>query len=233
MSAAHALPATTLVRHNDTHRLIPSQYRDGGRSVLASLAENEVQLTDLFDLDNATNDRLLAENDLLPGIGVHELLFGVPYYRIANASFTHAHPLGSRFNSPDRGAWYAAYEVRTAQAEVAFHKSVYLAEISRFDDDVTFDDYHADFSCELHDLRDARAFGACLDPESYVHSQALAARLLDAGSLGVVYPSVRRPGGTCIACFRPALVMNVRKGTTYRFRWSGRATPTITIASVK
>jgi RES domain-containing protein len=230
VTPSHALPATALVRRNDTHRLVPSQYRDGGRSVLASIAANDGELADLFDLDNATNDRLLAENDLLPGIGVHELLFGVPYYRIVNASFTHAHPLGSRFNSPDRGAWYAAFEVRTAQAEVAFHKSVQFAEIGRFDDDVTFDDYHADFSCELHDLRSSPVFAACLDPDSYVSSQALAERLLDSGSLGVVYPSVRREGGTCIACFRPALVMNVRKGRTYRFRWSGRATPTITIA---
>jgi RES domain-containing protein len=230
VSAARGLPGTALVRRNDTHRLISSQYRDGGRSVLASIAESDAELADLFDLDNATNDRLLAENDLLPGIGVHELLFGVPYYRIVNASFTHPHPLGSRFNGPDRGAWYAAFEVRTAQAEIAFHKSVQLAEIDRFEDDVTFDDYHADFSCELHELRDAPAFAACLDPRSYVQSQALAARLLSAGSLGVIYPSVRRAGGTCIACFRPALVMNVRKGATYRFRWTGRTTPVITLA---
>jgi hypothetical protein len=139
--------------------------------VLAAIASSDAELADLFDIDSATNDRLLAENDLLPGIGVHELLFGVPYYRIVNASFTHAHPLGSRFNSPDRGAWYAAFEVRTAQAEVAFHKTVHLAEIGRFDDDVTFDDYHADFSCDLHDLRAAPAFASCLDPDSYVSSQ--------------------------------------------------------------
>jgi hypothetical protein len=53
-----------------------------------------------------------AENDLLPGIGVRELLFGVPYYRVVNAAFTHAHPLGSRFNDPERGAWYAAFEIK-------------------------------------------------------------------------------------------------------------------------
>ena len=231
MTPAAALPGTALVRRNDTHRLVPSQYRDGGRSVLASLADDDAELADLFDLDNATNDRLLAENDLLPGIRAHELLFGVPYYRIVNAAFTHPHPLGSRFNGPDRGAWYAAFDVRTAHAEVAFHRSVHLAEIGRFEDDVTFDDYHADFSGELHDLRSAPSFASCLDPASYVASQTLAARLLAAGSLGVIYPSVRRAGGTCVACFRPALVMNVRKGTTYRFRWSGRPTPTITIAN--
>jgi len=68
---------------------------------------------------------------MLPGIGLNELVFGVPCSRIVNAAFTHAHPLGSRFNSPERGARYAAFEIETAQAEVAFHKSVDLAEIGR------------------------------------------------------------------------------------------------------
>jgi RES domain-containing protein len=222
-------PPTTLVRRHDTHRLIPSQHRDDGRTVLARLADSDAELPDLYDLDNATNDRLLAENDLLPNIRVHELLFGVPYYRIVNASFTHAHPLGSRFNGPDRGAWYAAFEIRTAQAEIAFHKTLDLEEIGRFEDEVTFDDYLADFSCELHDLRGHHAFAPYLDPRSYVASQTLAAQLLDAGSLGIIYPSVRRAAGTCLACFRPALVMNVRRAKTYRFRWSGRPTPTITV----
>jgi RES domain-containing protein len=222
------LPPISLVRHHDTHRLIPSQHRDDGRTVLARLTDSDAELADLYDLDNATNDRMLAENDLLPDIRVHELLFGVPYYRIVNASFTHAHPLGSRFNGPDRGAWYAAFEIRTAQAEVAFHKTLHLEEIGRYEDDVTFDDYLADFSCELHDLRGDGGFDAYLDPESYIASQTLAAGLLDSGSLGVIYPSVRRAGGTCLACFRPALVMNVRRAKTYRFRWSGRATPVIT-----
>jgi RES domain len=226
-----ALPPASLVRRNDTHRLIPSQHRDEGRSVLALLTDSDAELADLFDLDNATNDRLLAENDLLPGIAKHELLFGVPYYRTVNASFTHAHPLGSRYSGPDRGAWYAAFEIRTAQTEVAFHRTIHLAEIGRFDDEVTFDDYLADFSCELHDLRRDAAFESYLDPASYVASQTLAARLLDAGSLGVIYPSVRRARGTCVACFRPALVMNVRRAKTYRMRWSGRETPVITVDS--
>lgn len=222
-----SLPLARLVRRNDTHRLIPSKYSEGGASVLARIADDDAHLQDIFDLDAATNDRLLAENDLLPGIGIHELVFGVPHYRIVNAAFCHAHPLGSRFNGPDRGAWYAAFELATSQAEVAFHKSIELAEVDWFDEEMTYDDYLADFSSELHDIRDAPAFAGCLAADSYVASQGLAEQLLDAGSLGVIYPSVRRKGGTCVACFRPALVMNVRKHATYRFVWSGRAAPAI------
>ena len=97
--------------------------------MLARIADDDTHLRDIFDLDNATNDRLLAENNLLPGIGIHELVFGIPHYRIVNATFCHPHPLGSRFNGPDRGAWYGCFEPETSQAEVAFHKSVELAEV--------------------------------------------------------------------------------------------------------
>jgi hypothetical protein len=224
-----AIPPESLIRQLDTHRLIPSRARSGGQTVLAEVAENEADLAAIVDLDNATNDRLLAEHELLPGIGLEELVFAVPHAAIINASFCHAHPLGSRFSSPSRGAWYAGFEVETSQAEVAFHKSVQLAEIDRFEDSVTYDDYLADFSASLHDLRHARAFRACLDPASYVESQALAQRLLEAGSLGVVYPSVRRKGGTCLACFRPALVSNVRPARRYRFTWEGRPEPGVTV----
>lgn len=115
------LPPVRLVRQNDTHRLIPSMNGEAGDSVLAAIADDDAHLRDLFDLDQATNDRLLAENALLPGIEIHELLFGV------------------------------------------------------------------------------------------------------------VYPSVRRRGGTCLACFRPALVMNVREKKTYRFRWDGAPKPSISV----
>lgn len=224
-----SLPDVTLVRRFDTHRLVPSRHRPGDESVLALIADDAAHLADLFDLDHATNDRLLAEHDLLPGIGVQELLFGVPNYRVVNAAFTHAHPLGSRFNGPDRGAWYAAFDVETSLAEVAFHKAVELAEIDRWEESVTWDDYLADVSAGLHDLRDDPRFAGCLAPDSYVESQALAALLLDAGSLGVVYPSVRHAGGTCIACFRPAVVGNVRRDRTYRLTWEGGAEPRVEV----
>ena len=86
---------------------------------------------------------------------------------------------------------------------------------------VTYDDYLADVSADLHDVRRDRRFRNCLTPDSYVDSQALAARLLQAGSLGVVYPSVRHAGGTCLACFRPAIVTHVRRDATWRFTWEG------------
>lgn len=219
-------PKLTALRQDDTHRLIPSRYSE--ESVLGRLAEDNRDLQALFELEGATNDRLLGEANLLPGISVHELLFGVSYAHIVNAAFTHAHPSGSRFNSPGRGAWYAAFELKTAQAETAFHKAQELAEIGWREPEVfTFRDYLADFRAEFHDIRGDAAYAGCLDPTSYANSQSLAQELLASGSAGIVYPSVRRSGGNCIACFRPALVANVRQGRTVMIAFRDPNTPPI------
>jgi RES domain-containing protein len=223
------LSKTTALRQLDTHRLIPAKYGENDDSVLNRIASDERHLQDLFDLDHATNDRLLGENGLVPGIARHELVFGVPYYRIVNATFTHAHPLGGRFNAPDRGAWYAGFEIETSLSEVAFHKSVEYAEIQRFDDSVVYADYLADFSGPFHDLRARAEAARHLAPDSYVASQGLALELLEAGSAGVIYPSVRHHDGTCLCCFRPVLVGNVRRGASYRLSWAGTPDPVISI----
>ena len=216
------LPPTRLVRRYDTHRLIPTRFRPGNESVLVRIADDEQHLDALFDLDHATNERLHAENDANPGIAARELVYGVPNYRVINAAFCHPNPLGARFSGPQRGAWYAAFELATAQAEVVFHKTVQLAEIDRYEDSVSYDEYLADLSANLHDLRaDDDRYAAYLAPDSYRESQALAEALLEAHSLGVVYPSVRRAGGSCVACFQPSLVGNVRRARRLELRWEG------------
>ncbi|NHZ92376.1 RES domain-containing protein [Massilia sp. CCM 8733] len=223
------IPKLTTLRQFDTCRLIPSRFADVEDSVLAPLAEDGAVLRDLFDIDNATNERLRGEYGSLPGIGVDELVFGVPNFRIINAAYTYPRPEGSRFNDGERGAWYCAFEAETALAEITFHKTVEYQEIGRFDDSVTYQALIADVTSTFHDIRGVDAFEKYLDPTSYIESQTLASQLLDSGSMGVIYPSVRRPAGTCLACFRPALVGNVRKGQVYRLTWSGSPTPVIDI----
>jgi RES domain-containing protein len=205
-------PRLSKISRNDTHRLIPSSYSDGEDSVLTRITDDRSDLRAIFELEGATNDRLLGEAGLLPGISLRELVFGIPHSQIVNATFTHANPLGSRFNGPDRGAWYAAFSLTTSQLEVAYHKQQELLEINwQHKETFSYVDFLADFRGDFHDIRDDQRFRKCLDPSSYAASQRLTAQLLVAGSHGIVYPSVRHNGGTCLACFRPALVNNVRK----------------------
>jgi hypothetical protein len=236
------LPPVTEVRCFNTTRLLPAKYSE---SVLTRIAETDLDLPLIFELENATNDRLLSEANLRLGITARELVFDVPYCRIINAAFTHPHPQGGRFSTPYRGAWYAGLELATAKAEVLFHRAIQFAEVGwHKPEELEYDQYTADFTGCFHDLRppafsqtgvaprlpqdDGRAaempptaeeFASCLALGSYIASQQLAIHLLDAGSPGILYPSARRHGGSCIACFRPSLVTNVRKRDLYCLRW--------------
>ncbi len=174
------LPEVTDLRRNNTHRLIPSAYarQDAPQdeSVLVRLTSDPQNLAALFELEGATNDRLLGEAGLLPGITVRELVFGLSYSHIVNAAFTHARPNGSRFNAPDRGAWYAGFSRETAAIEMAYHKKIELQEIHWQEKETfTYVDFLADFRGQFHDLRNDPSFKNCLDPNSYSASQQLAA----------------------------------------------------------
>lgn len=216
------LPPVSRLLQDDTHRLIPSVYAE--ETVLNRLTTESAELAALFELEGATNPRLIGEAGLLPGIGVRELVFGLSYSHIVNAAFTHARPLGSRFNGPERGAWYAGFSLETAGIEVAFHRSEELKEIDWQEKETfLYSDFVADFRGEFHDIRKSSRFRECLSPTSYKSSQKLAEQLLSAGSSGIVYPSVRHSRGTCIACFRPALVNNVRKGTRLSIEFQNAA----------
>jgi hypothetical protein len=201
-----------------THRFIPAKY--GAESVLESLPLPTDVLADLSELDAATNERKIAESGGNSAIGPGELLFGVPEAHIVNAAFSHPGPYGGRFHTSQRGAWYAGTEIETSIAEVAFHKRLFLAD-GRIQGSNAFDyiDFLSDFSGTFHTLNVAEQENCLLPdpvPQCYEASQALANKLLFDGSNGIVYPSVRRLSGTCIACFRPALVFHPRRGQKYR-----------------
>lgn len=228
---SRAWPPVTEVRWDDTHRLIPDAYARTDEPVLAALAGEPGDVELLVALAQATSRRVLAQHGAIPsGIHADELVFGVPHWEVVNAAFCYPHPQGSRFNGPDRGAWYAGRDVHTSLAEVVFHRTVELAETDFWDLEVDYADFLADVHGEFHDLRvpgDRRA-RPCLDPTSYERSQALAAQLLDLGSMGVVYPAVRLDGGEAVACFRPASVAHVRTGSRWRLTFRGPAAPVVT-----
>ncbi len=231
------IPPLTDVQALTTSRLLPARYSD---SVLTRIADSDADLQLVYALDNATNERLLAEANSRLGIAARELVFDVPYARIINAAFAHPHPQGARFSTPYRGAWYAGFELATSKAEVLFHRCVQFNEIGWLErEDLDYDHYYADFSGSFHDLRasaspgesEARQREAFLDPRSYIASQQLAVELLEAGSLGVIYPSARRSAGTCLACFRPGAVASVKKRGLHRLSWRPDAPPTFTLVA--
>ena len=233
-----AIPPLRSVLARDTIRLIPT-----GRlkaPVLAPLAAGARALDDLAALEGVTNARLQAASTGLPGLDPRELAFGRANDSFINAAFTHVRPGGNRFNDERRGAWYCAFDVQTSLGEVAFHLTRELDAIGRYQNQTDYAEMIADFVGPFHDLTGFGMALPSLAPEiasAYPAGQALARRLREpeaehpdgAGpaSNGLVYPSVRCPGGTCLVAFRPGLVQNLRQGGIWRLRWTGGRTPSV------
>jgi hypothetical protein len=210
---------------NGTNRLVASRYPTTG--LLDEVASPE-DLELMFELDGWSNDRISGQLGILSSIPATEWVVGKPMASVVMAAFCHPRPGGGRFHAADRGAWYAARSVATAHAEVAYHRTAELREIGVSEATMQMRLYLANFDAEFYDLRpDTPANRPFHDPESYVESQRLGAMLLQDGTPGVIYRSVRHPGGECLACFRPRLVQRVRVGGHFEYRWSGGPEPSI------
>jgi RES domain len=219
------MPAITRVRATDTCRLIPSRFPTTG--ILDQVASPE-DLPFVFELESWTNDRISTELGILHRIPVDEWVTGRTMSSVIMAAFCHPRPEGGRFNTAERGAWYAGIDLETAHAEVVYHRTKELAEVGVSDTRVEMRLYQANFDAKFHDVRAHLPEHAPLhDPASYTASQAFARELLASGSNGVIYRSVRKEGSECIACFRPPLVKNVRAGAHFEYRWQGGPTPVI------
>jgi hypothetical protein len=205
--------------------MIPSRYPVVG---LLDRVASPTDLEAVFELEGWTNDRISNELGLLHTIPEAEWVTGEPMASVVMAAYCHPRPGGGRFSTEDRGAWYAGRTIATALAESAYHRTAELREVGGFETAVQMRVYLADFRGRFHDLRPVNpGWDRLYDPDDYSASQALGRQLLDAGSNGIVYRSVRNPGGECIACFRPRLVGHVRAGGHYEFRWEGRPDPVV------
>ncbi len=218
-------PPETNLRLRNTYRLVPSRYPSAG--ILDAISSPE-DLDAVIELESWTNDRVSAEFGVLQRIPREEWVTGRPMSTVVMAAFCHPRPGGGRFSGPDRGAWYASLTRETAHAEVIYHRTAELAEIGVFETYVHERAYLADFTGRFHDIRTkAAAFRPFYSPVDYTESQKFAREFLEIGSNGVIYRSVRHDGGYCVACFRPRLVVNVRQGDHFEYRWTGGPVPVV------
>ena len=220
-----APPPTSAILWRRSCRLIPSRYPSVGLFDRIAAAK---EVDALIELEAWTNDRISAELGMLHVLPREEWVSGEPMASVVMAAFCHPRPGGGRFSGPERGAWYAGRALETALAESVHHRTQELAEVGSFETRVQMRLYHADFTATFHDLRGrCAAYAPLYDPDSYEASQAFARKLLDEGANGVVYESVRHSGGECVACFRPALVRNVRVAAHYEYVWEGKPAPRV------
>ncbi len=197
--------------------------------VLRGLVDSDDEAAVLAEIEGETSGRLRAEREGTPSLDRRELAFArrardLRLYGQShiNAAFAYTRPTGNRFNAGDRGAWYCAWHVLTSAAEVGFHRTRELAYIGRFEDEARYVELLADFIGDFPDLRGEEH--PALDPDpalGYPAGQALAAELRGEGHRGLIYPSVRHPGGRCFVAFDPGIIQNVRPGASWSLVWRG------------
>lgn len=140
------------------------------------------------------------------------------------APFTHvSRDRPSRFSAGDFGVLYAGDRFEVALFETVHHHARFMAATAQKRGWTSqFRELRLDISASLHDLRGLGAEGqALLDPIDYTASQRLGAQLRAAGSDGVVYPSVRCPGGECVGLFYPDGAASPVQGRHLDYHWNG------------
>lgn len=177
----------------------------------------------LLAAEQKTNPRLMetlgALDRVPPGRRV-----GGPGASWLMAPFTHASPdRPSRFSDGGHGVLYLAQRFETALFETMHHHARFMARTDEAPGWTSqFRELVMELDAVLHDLRGGdAAFAPALDPDDYGPAQALGRALRAGGSDGVVYPSVRDPGGECAGLFYPDLVRNPVQGRHLDYHWDG------------
>jgi len=199
-----------------SHRIVPSIFPPRG---LFDAVADPADLDAVFALEALTNDRLREQLGHLRRIPPERRVSG-PGTTPVMSAFTHVHPDGGRFSTAEFGAYYAARELPTAIAETVYHRERFLRASKEPPIDLQMRSYQGNVRADLHDVRGGD-WPRLHDPHSYAISQAFATRLRDKGSEGIVFDSVRKPGGQCVALFYPDLIGPVKQGPHLLYRWDG------------
>lgn len=163
--------------------------------------------------DDVGEIRLVPPDERISGPGASYVM----------AAFTHRNPNGSRFSDGGYGVYYAARTLRTAVRETAFHFARFAADSG---DPPRYEDMRVLVGRIERRFVDVGALPAAerarvLDPDAYAAGQAFGRVLHDGGAAGVVYPSVRDPGGECVGVFRPTAVGIPVPGRSLKYHWDG------------
>jgi hypothetical protein len=144
------------------------------------------------------------------------------------AAFTHISPVGGRFTDGTYGAYYAARDLATAVDETVYHRERFLRATRESPMELDMRVLRARLRGELHDLRGMREKAPeVYDRDDYGASQALGRRLRAMQSCGIVYESVRRDGGECVAVFRPRALSRCQQTQHLTYVWDGERISTV------
>ncbi len=213
-------PATRRVRWKRATRIIATRYPPIN---LYERVSNDPAVWDaLIALEQRVNPRIRDEVGEIHLVPPEQRVSG-PGASYVMAAFTHPNPKGSRFSAGSYGVYYAAKAFATALRETVHHFGRFAHDSH---DAPRYEDMRVllgPVDTLLHDV--SSLFAArqkqILDPNSYAASQPFAAALRGRDSHGLVYRSVRHPGGECVAAFRPTAVGRPTTGKLLQYHWDG------------
>ncbi|MDW5377353.1 RES family NAD+ phosphorylase [Halomonas sp. HP20-15] len=168
----------------------------------------------------ATNPRVRDELGTIHLVSPEDRRVG-PGWSPIMAAFCHINPNGSRFTDGSFGVYYCALVEATAIAETRHHTERFLRDASQPPTRVQKRVYLSNLAAEMVDLRAEPPTSPLLDPDDWSAGQALGGKLREGHRYGVVYPSVRHPGGECAAVFRPPALSPAWQGRHLEYVWNG------------
>ncbi|WP_060979533.1 MULTISPECIES: RES family NAD+ phosphorylase [Pseudomonadota] len=177
----------------------------------------------LISAEQKTNPRIMATIGNLDLVPVDRRVGGNGASYLM-APFTHVSTdRPSRFTDGSYGVLYVGNVFETALFETTHHHARFMARTAEPPGWTSqFREIVMSVSAELSDLRGVDAADhPALDPDSYKASQGVAMTLKAGGSDGVVYPSIRQPGGECVGLFYPDCASEPAQGRHLDYHWDG------------
>lgn len=210
------LPGILRVRWSKTFRIISTRYPPV--DLFERVASNE-DWDALIELEMMTNPRVREELGQISNIPPERRVYG------NNASYVmapFAYSNESRFSDGSFGIYYAANDFQTAVHEVAYHRGKFYSQTDEEPLRTTEKTVLGSIDSKLHDIRKGN-WKHIHNPDSYTESQKLGKRLRnEMDSNGIVYNSVRYPGGKNIAAFWPDVVGIPVESKKIVLNWNGK-----------
>ncbi|MCB1868496.1 MAG: RES family NAD+ phosphorylase [Gammaproteobacteria bacterium] len=176
-------------------------------------------MEELFYIEGLTNDRLREEVGEIALVAPEDRVSG-PCSSPVMAAFTHI-GVESRFSDGSFGVYYAGESLGTSIAETKFHRERFLAYTNEEPGEIDMRSYIGEIVKPMHDIRGG--FDELHNPDvgSYPIAQKFGRKKKSENSWGIVYRSVRNPGGECIAVLRPPAITIPRQGPHLSYVWDG------------
>lgn len=172
--------------------------------------------------EQKTNPRLMESIGNLDLVPAHRRVAG-PGASYLMAPFTHvSKDRPSRFSDGSYGVLYVGREFETALFETMHHHARFMADTGQEAGWTSqFRELVLDVTATVHDCRRLPPGDPVLSPDGYMAGQVLASALRRAGADGLVYPSVRNPGGECVGLFYPDLASHPVQARHLDYHWNG------------